>query len=284
MRFTLLAPNAFRKIQFNAGVMAKTFDPFNPGVPGGIIGATSGGFNFTATPTFIDYGEDIDNCPKNTMELKRQKEVEVKISGTMLTIDATAVSMLMAASTVDSTGTATKITPKLDISTSDFGDLWWIGDYSDDNSASTGGFAAIKIKNALSTGGLQVQTGDEAKGQFAFEFTGHYSANAASVVPYEVYIMSGVAPTLVVTSVAGTSTGKTALTVGGYVLAAGESWVYKTAESVTLPSEGDSLASGWTAWDGGEVSASTDNEIAIAAVDASTKAIASGKTTVVSKA
>lgn len=284
MRFTLLAPNTFRKLQINAGVLARSFDPMNPATPQGMIGSTSGGFNFTATPTFVDFGDDIDNCPKNTMELKRQTEVEVKIGGTLLTIDEAAASVLMAAATVDSTGTAVKITPELDLAISDFQTLWFIGDYSDDNSSSTGGFVAIKIMNALSTGGFRLQTADKGKGQFAFEFTGHFSANAPDTVPYEVYIMSGAAQPLTVSSEAGTSAGKTKLTVGGYVLAAGESWKYKTAASVTLPSEGDSLATGWTAWDGSaEVTATTGHEIAVAAVDASSNAITSGKTTVVSK-
>lgn len=283
MRFALLPPNAFRKLQINAGVLATGFDPANPATPTGIIGATSGGISFAASPTYQDFGEGIDNCPKNTMELKRQTEVEVKMSGSFRTVDSTLAAMLMAACTVSTVGTdVAKLVPKLDLAVADFKTLWLIGDYSDDNSDSTGGFIAIKLMNALSTGGFQMQTADKDKGTFAFEFTGHFSINSPTVVPYEVYIKEGALPALTVVSVAGSSLGKTKVTVSGYILGSGESWKYKTASSVTLPSAGDSLASGWTTWDGSaEISATSGNEIAVAAANSSGNAITSGKTTVV---
>ena len=42
--------------------------------------------------------------------------------------------------------------------------------------------------NALSTGGFQIQTGDKTKGQFAFEYTAHYSMKNQDKVPFEIYI------------------------------------------------------------------------------------------------
>ncbi len=45
--------------------------------------------------------------------------------------------------------------------------------------------------NGLSTGGFQIQSTDKAKGQFAFEFTGHYSITDADTVPYEIYVKAG---------------------------------------------------------------------------------------------
>jgi hypothetical protein len=69
-----------------------------------------------------------------------------------------------------------------------------VADYSDKNSTSgsaTAGFVAIKLINALSTGGFQIQTADKEKGQFKFEFTGHYSKDAQDTVPFEIYIKAG---------------------------------------------------------------------------------------------
>ena len=85
----------------------------------------------------------------------------------------------------------TKITPRNDVAEADFQDLWWIGDYSDKNGATNGGFVAIHMLNTLSTGGFQIQTTDKAKGNFAFEFTGHYSIEAQDTVPFEVYVKAG---------------------------------------------------------------------------------------------
>ena len=191
MKFTQIPATAMQEMQLNAGVMLSSFTPSTAEVSG-IIGATTGGINFSATPTFSDFGEDIDNCPKNMMELKHQESVEVKISGTFVTLTTATAKKLMAAADIDTLDN-TKITPRNDLKTEDFADLWWVGDYSDKNGETNGGFVAIHVMNALNTGGFQLQTGDKSKGQFPFEFTGHYSINAQNVVPYEVYIKAGTA-------------------------------------------------------------------------------------------
>lgn len=89
---------------------------------------------------------------------------------------------------------------------------------------------------------------------------------------------------LVVTSVAGATSGKTAITVAP-TLTSGCTYVYKTDASVTLPAFGDELTTGWTAWNGtDDITATTGNEIAICEIDEDDLAQAGGKTTVVSKA
>lgn len=191
MKFTQIPTNAMEEMQLNAGVLLSNFTPSTAEVSG-IIGATTGGIKFSATPTYSDFGEDIDNCPKNMMELKRQESVEVKISSTFVTVTTAVAKKLMAAADID-TSDQTKIKPRNDLKTEDFADIWWVGDYSDKNGATNGGFVAIHIMNALNTGGFQLQSGDKSKGQFPFEFTGHYSINAQDVVPYEVYIKAGTA-------------------------------------------------------------------------------------------
>ena len=191
MKFTQIPTTAMEEMQLNAGVLLSSFAPATAEVSG-IIGATTGGIKFSATPTYSDFGEDIDNCPKNMMELKRQDSVEVKISGTFVTVTAATAKKLMAAADIG-TSDRTKITPRNDLKTEDFADLWWVGDYSDKNGAANGGFVAIHVMNALNTGGFQLQSGDKSKGQFPFEFTGHYSIDAQDVVPYEVYIKAGTA-------------------------------------------------------------------------------------------
>ena len=191
MKFTQIPTTAMEELQLNAGILLSSFTPATAEVSG-IIGATTGGIKFSATPTYSDFGEDIDNCPKNMMELKRQDSIEVKIAGTFITITAAVAKKLMAAADID-TSDQTKITPRNDLKAEDFADIWWVGDYSDKNGDTNGGFVAIHVMHALNTGGFQLQSGDKSKGQFAFEFTGHYSIDAQSVVPYEVYIKAGTA-------------------------------------------------------------------------------------------
>ena len=61
----------------------------------------------------------------------------------------------------------------------------------DTTSGATAGYIAIKLINALSTGGFSLAPQNNGKADFAFEFTGHYSINDTSVIPYEVYIVDG---------------------------------------------------------------------------------------------
>ena len=186
MKYTQIPATAFQNIQLNAGVIVDSFVPAT-GVIGRLLGATTGGVNFTDSIEYTDFGDDIDNCPKNTLELKKLNSHEVKMSGTFVTIDVATAKLLAGAADADALD-ATHIVPRNDLLSTDFKDLWWIGDYSDVNTGDNAGFVAIHLMNALNTGGFQIQSTDKAKGQFAFEFTGHYSMNAQDTVPYEIYI------------------------------------------------------------------------------------------------
>lgn len=191
MKFTKIPSDAFQKLQINAGILTTDFTPSTGEIgAAGQIGATTGGVNFTATPTFTDFGEDIDNCPKNMKEFKRQDMVEAKMSGTFINADTKTAKLLCGAADIDASDT-TKVVPRTDLKDSDFTDIWLVGDYSDKNGAKNGGFIAIHMLNALSTGGFQLKTADKAKGQFAFEFTAHYSLAEQDKVPYEIYIKEG---------------------------------------------------------------------------------------------
>ena len=191
MKYTQIPANTFKELQLNAGILTSDFAPTTGTVESNMmLGATSGGISFTATPTYTDLGDGIDNCPKNMMELKKLESWEVKMSGTFLTVNTTQAKSLIATADIGSPDT-TKVTPRNDVAPADFKDIWWIGDYSDKNGATNGGYIAIHMMNALSTGGFKLQSGDKTKGQFAFEYTAHYSMNAPDTVPYEIYIKAG---------------------------------------------------------------------------------------------
>lgn len=193
MKYTKIPENTFQNLQLNAGVLLSSFTPSTATVSEeAIIGATTGGINFTATPTYTDFGEDIDNCPKNMKELKKLDSWEVKCSGTFVTVDTAVAKSLIGAADIGQSDT-TKVTPRNDLAQADFSDIWIVGDYSDKNGDTNGGFIAIHMMNALSTGGFQIKTADKAKGQFAFEYTAHYSMSAQGTVPFEVYVKAGTA-------------------------------------------------------------------------------------------
>lgn len=196
MKFTQIPETVFQELVLNAGVLLSDFKPATAELNNAdIIGATTGGISFTATPTFSDRGDDIDNCPKNMKELKKLDSWEVKMSGTFVSINTKAAKAIISAADIGSSDT-TKVTPRNDVLSSDFSDIWLVADYSDKNGNKNGGFVAVHMMNGLSTGGFQIKTGDKAKGQFAFEFTGHYSINEQDTPPFEVYIKAGTEETV----------------------------------------------------------------------------------------
>ena len=192
MKYTKIPETTFKNLQLNAGVLLSDFNPETATVANeSIIGATTGGVNFTATPTFSDYGEDIDNCPKNTKELKKLKHWGVTLSGTFVTMDTKVARSMAGAADIDSSD-LTKVVPRNDVDVEkDFSDIWFVGDYSDENTGESAGFIAIRVIDALSTGGFKMQSTDKGKGNFEFEYTGHYSMANQDRVPYEVYVKQG---------------------------------------------------------------------------------------------
>lgn len=192
MKFTKIPANAFETIQLNAGILVDSFDVDTLEI-GNILGATSGGINFAVTDTFKDFGDDIDNCPKNTKEMKVKTDTEAKMSGSFATITAGLAKNLIAGADVDADDSS-HIIPRVDLADSDFSTIWFIGDYSDVNTGANAGFIAIKMTNALNTGGFKMQTTDKEKGKFAFEFLAHFSINAQETVPYEMWVRQGGEP------------------------------------------------------------------------------------------
>lgn len=194
MKYTKIPTDTFKNLQLNAGVLLKSFDVDTQTMAAdSIVGATSGGVSFTAVPSFIDFGEDIDNCPKNMKEMKKLDSWEAKMSGTFASVSKSLAKTLVGAADLS----GSKIAPRNDLAAADFSDLWWVGDYSEVNEdgTSTGkaGFIAIHLLNSLSTGGFSIQSSDKGKGQFEFEFTGHYSMEDQDKVPFEVYVQEGTA-------------------------------------------------------------------------------------------
>lgn len=194
-KFTQIPIDTFKKLQLGAGLLTSEFDPATGELTASnIIGATSGGVTFGATPSFSDFGEDIDNCPKNTKELKKLDSWDAKMSGSFVTMDTKAAVSVIGTAAVASDD-QTKVVPRNSVNDTDFKDIWWIGDYSDINedgsSAGKAGFIAIRLIDALSTGGFKIQSGDKAKGTFEFEYTGHYSIEHIDTVPFELYIKAG---------------------------------------------------------------------------------------------
>ena len=183
-KFSKVSQTAFDEFQTDAGVLLKTFNPESPElVDENIICATTGGINPICVATYSDYFEDVDNAPNNTKEGKHLDGWDCSLGFTALSATPQVIRMALGAADIEETNG--KITPRRNLKDTDFADVWWVGDRSD------GGLVAIRLINALSTGGFSLQTTKNGKGQIHVTLSGHVSIKAQDVVPMEFYVMEG---------------------------------------------------------------------------------------------
>ena len=186
LKFSKVAPNVLEEVQFGAGVVLSEFDPENAkaeNIIENIIAAHDGGLNAYAKPTYLNLMEGIDN----TVLVKEGVDIdmwECGISGTFKTVSASTIKMLMAAADVADG----KITPRTYLTEADFQDIWVVADYSKGDTASTDGFIAVHLMNALSQDGFNWQTANKGKGTFTANFKGYGTIENTDLVPFEVYI------------------------------------------------------------------------------------------------
>lgn len=176
--FTKIPSDTFEGLQLDAGILLTSFNPASPSFnDSDIVCATTGGITVSCVASYSDLGEDVDNCPNNMMEFKKLEGWDCKISFNALGSDVDTIKLALGAA--DKAGN--RVVPRRQLQQGDFTTLWWVGDRAD------GGFVAVKLFNALSSGGLSLKTTKNGKGQITVELTGHVSINAQNVVPMEFY-------------------------------------------------------------------------------------------------
>ena len=183
--FTRIASDAMDALQLDAGVLLTSFDPLNPYVTptdAQILATTTGGINPVCEPQYSDFGEDVDNVPNNMMEFKHLDGWNCSMGFSSIKFNAdNTVWALGAADATTLTNGVKKIVPRRSVDLTDFKDLWWVGDKAN------GGAYAVRLKNAISTGGLNIQTTKNGKGTNEQTITGHVSINDQDSMPMEFY-------------------------------------------------------------------------------------------------
>ena len=167
-KFSKISQEAFKSMQFNSGIVVNKFDVTGTTEvqDADIITATTGGITATCKANFTDLGADVDNCQKNTAELMQIEDYDCTLAFTALNVTTDVIKLALGAADVSDK----KVTPRMTLdstaSTGDFKDIWWVGDTID------GGFVAVRLMNALSTGGLSLKTTDKGKGNLSVTLTG----------------------------------------------------------------------------------------------------------------
>lgn len=182
-KFSRVNANEIPSVIFGAGVVLKDLDTTNWTYKNDdIMFMTSGGIQFSSTKEYIDLGANIDNCPKNTMQLKkvRPQSGTTQLSCTAINASGEAIRRQIGPADYDSANH--KITPRNDVITTDFQELWFCVD------TAGGGGIIFHLSNSLSTGGYSLQTRDNDNGSASVTLTAHYDINNLVVEPFEVYI------------------------------------------------------------------------------------------------
>lgn len=181
-KFSKISQEAFKSMQFNSGIVVNKFDVTGTAEvqDADIITATTGGITATCKANFSDLGADVDNAQKNTAELMQIEDYDCTLAFTALNATTDVIKLALGAADV----AEKKVTPRMTLdpteNTGDFKDIWWVGDTID------GGYVAVRLMNALSTGGLTLKTTDKGKGNISVTLTG-CPRLGSDVVPMEWY-------------------------------------------------------------------------------------------------
>lgn len=167
-KFTKISADAFKSMQINAGLVLNKFDTEGKNDPqdADIICTTSGGVTAECKPNITDLGDDVDNCPKNTAEMMEIESWDCTLAFTALNTTADVIKLALGAADVSGKAIKPRMTLNSTADTGDFKTIWWVGDLIG------GGFVAVKLLNALSTGGLSLKTTDKGKGNLSVTLTG----------------------------------------------------------------------------------------------------------------
>lgn len=182
--YTKVSEDAFDSLQLDAGVLLSSFDPASPySAPSSsdIIATTTGGINVVCSPTYSDFGEDVDNVPNNMKEFKHLDGWECSMGFSSIKFNSANTIWALGAADSTESSNYTKVVPRRNLAQTDFKDIWWVGDKAN------GGAFAVKLKNALSTGGLNIQSTKNGKGTNQMTLTGHVSISDQDTMPMEFY-------------------------------------------------------------------------------------------------
>ena len=184
--YSKLPPEVWRHMGINAGVLLSRFDVESGAVNAGdIIGATDGPIAFSAKPGLVDLGAGVANCPRGARELLHVKDWEVRLQGAFISADTGATRRLIALAEV----AGERLVPRgrVDVA-GDFSDIWYVFDYGGNHGGARPGRYAIRMKNALNTGGFRVQARERDRVRWPFEFTAHVGIGERDDAGFEVFV------------------------------------------------------------------------------------------------
>lgn len=183
---TRISTDAAQKMQINAGILLNKFDITKPSEPANddIVCDTTGSFSITCTPETNDLFADVNNAPTNTKEGKQITGWTCGLTVTALSVTEETIKTALGACVEDTDG---GIRPRRFYESTDFKQLYWIGDMMDTNK-----LFCVVMDNTVSTGGISFTASDDGKGSLALSLTPHASTEDIEKIPMGFYILEKV--------------------------------------------------------------------------------------------
>lgn len=179
--FNKVSSDAFQKMAFGTGMLLKKFNPAAPAVPKDeeIICTTGEDITASCVASYKDMAEGIGNVPEGMKEMMDVEGYDCSMSFTAKEVTPEVIALAIGPSTI----AENKVTPKNYIEASDFqSDIWLLIDLLG------GGWAAVHLKNVLSSGGLSLKTAKGGVTDISCDLKGHYSLENQDEVPMEFYV------------------------------------------------------------------------------------------------
>lgn len=186
--FSGFTQNTPKHYQLDAGAFLKNYDvtkdTWESAKATKLIGATSGGGSFAATPTIRRI--EVDGVKGAVKGGETIDEWVVTLTANVKEITAETFKMsLAAADTSEATAPAnyTQITARGEIKMEDYMDnVTWVGRLSGSNDP-----VIIVVKGALCTNGLTITFADKTEGVIPVTVTGHYDPADLETPPFDIF-------------------------------------------------------------------------------------------------
>ena len=152
--------------------------------PTNIIGATSGGGNISIVPDVRDLMEDVDGAIGMYKDCLAINKIECKATTKITEVKEGA--LLLALGCADSTafGSGQKISLRNYYKSEDFKEITWVASMNKSES-----YLVVRLRNAISTGGLNYEIEDKGKGKFDLEITPCNDLAKPNELPIEIYLV-----------------------------------------------------------------------------------------------
>lgn len=260
-----ISADAANAMQVDAGTLLKRFDISNVVAPADedIIAATTGDFNIVETPEYTDFLEDVNNAPNGTKEGARITSWTRNLTVSIIEFTKETLKMALGAAKELANG---GISSKRQVQLSDFTECWWIGDVVDENKV-----LAIHLKDSISTGGLNMTTTKNGKGNVNLTITPHPSLSDIEASPMEYYILEkegdarNNAVSLILSHVTSDYTGGTVLSGESLEIGLTAAEGYDISSVVVLMGGEDITSTAWNSSTGKVTIADVEGDVVIVA-------------------